>query len=190
MHASWLLLHGPFFLLSWDLPLSSTCGARRLLSSTGYWETYGMSAQVCEWHSQKPFDDFSPGGGAQIRGLYVAGLCVRLLCNCFLFFACVRPRWGYKPCLLFSFQSTLWSELKIVPSGHPKKINSRIPHPDICHITRSVVSIATGYGLDQRGNGVRVPGGPRFLSFPRRPDRFWYPSSLLSNGYRGFFPRI
>jgi hypothetical protein len=24
---------------------------------------------------------------------------------------------------------------------------------------------------------------------PRRPDRFWGPTSLLSNGYRGLFPR-
>jgi hypothetical protein len=33
--------------------------------------------------------------------------------------------------------------------------------------------IATGYGLDDRGVGVRVPVGARIFSSPRRPDRFW-----------------
>jgi hypothetical protein len=35
----------------------------------------------------------------------------------------------------------------------------------------SVVGIATGYGLDDRGVGVRVPVGSRILSFPCHPDR-------------------
>jgi hypothetical protein len=39
--------------------------------------------------------------------------------------------------------------------------------------------------LDDRGVGVRVPIGSRIFSSPRRPDRFWGPPSLLSNGYRG-----
>jgi hypothetical protein len=34
----------------------------------------------------------------------------------------------------------------------------------------SVVGIATGYGLDHRGFGVRVPVGSRILSSPRRLD--------------------
>jgi hypothetical protein len=46
----------------------------------------------------------------------------------------------------------------------------------------SVVGIATSYGLDGRGVGVRVPVGSRIFSFSRRPDRLWGPPNLLSNG--------
>jgi hypothetical protein len=49
----------------------------------------------------------------------------------------------------------------------------------------SAVGIATGYGLDGRGVGVRVPVGERFFSPPRPPDRLRGPPSLLSNGYWG-----
>jgi hypothetical protein len=45
--------------------------------------------------------------------------------------------------------------------------------------------IATGSGLDYPGS---IPEGVRFFSSPRRPDRLWDPSSLLSSGYRGSFP--
>jgi hypothetical protein len=53
----------------------------------------------------------------------------------------------------------------------------------------SAFGIATGYGLDGRVVGVRVPVGARLYSFPRRRDRFWGPPSLLLNGYLGHFPR-
>jgi hypothetical protein len=43
----------------------------------------------------------------------------------------------------------------------------------------SSVGIATGYGLDDRGVGVRVSVGSRIFSSPRRPDWLW------GNGYRG-----
>jgi hypothetical protein len=52
----------------------------------------------------------------------------------------------------------------------------------------SVVGIATGYGLDGRGVGVRVPVKSRIFTSPRRPDRLWGPLNLLSNRYRGSFP--
>jgi hypothetical protein len=52
----------------------------------------------------------------------------------------------------------------------------------------SAVGIATGYGLDDRGVGVRVPVGSRIFSSPRRPDRLWSPPSLQSTGYQGLFP--
>jgi hypothetical protein len=53
----------------------------------------------------------------------------------------------------------------------------------------SVVGIATGYGLDDRGVGVRVPVGSIIFCSPRRPDRLWGPPNLLSNWYWGFFLR-
>jgi hypothetical protein len=44
------------------------------------------------------------------------------------------------------------------------------------------VGIATGYGLDDRGVGVRVPGGSRIFSSPRRPDWLW--AGVLSRGVK------
>jgi hypothetical protein len=37
--------------------------------------------------------------------------------------------------------------------------------------------------------GVRFPAGAKFFSSSQRPGRFWDPTSLLSNGYWGRFPR-
>jgi hypothetical protein len=53
----------------------------------------------------------------------------------------------------------------------------------------SVVSTAAGYGLDDRGVGVRVPLGSKIYFSPCRPDRLWGPPNLLANGYGGLFPR-
>jgi hypothetical protein len=37
----------------------------------------------------------------------------------------------------------------------------------------SSIGIATGYGLDDKGIGVRVPVGARIFPSPCRPDRLW-----------------
>jgi hypothetical protein len=37
----------------------------------------------------------------------------------------------------------------------------------------SAVGIATGCGLEDREDGVRIPVGSRIFSSPRRPDRLW-----------------
>jgi hypothetical protein len=52
----------------------------------------------------------------------------------------------------------------------------------------SAVDIATGYGLDDRKVGVRVPVGSRIITSPCHPDRLWGPPNLLYNGYRELFP--
>jgi hypothetical protein len=49
----------------------------------------------------------------------------------------------------------------------------------------NAVSIATGYWLDDRKVGVRVPVRSRIYPSPRRQDRLWGTLCLLSNGYRG-----
>jgi hypothetical protein len=54
-------------------------------------------------------------------------------------------------------------------------------------IRDSAVGIATGYGLDDWGIGVRVPVGSRIFSSPCSPDCFWGPPNFLSNGYRRAF---
>jgi hypothetical protein len=42
----------------------------------------------------------------------------------------------------------------------------------------SVVGIATSYGLDDRGVGVRIPVESIIFFSPRRPDRLWDPQRI------------
>jgi hypothetical protein len=61
-------------------------------------------------------------------------------------------------------------------------------HPYYNSSHEKVVGIAIVCGLDDRGVAVRVPIGSRILSSPRRPDRLWGATNLLSNEYRGLLP--
>jgi hypothetical protein len=60
-----------------------------------------------------------------------------------------------------------------------KDVNIAIP---LSH--GSAVGIMTGYVLDDRGIGVRVPVGSRILTSPYRPHRVCCSLNFLSNGYR------
>jgi hypothetical protein len=46
----------------------------------------------------------------------------------------------------------------------------------------SIVSIATGYRLNNREVRIQVPVGSRILTSPYLPDWLWGPPNLLSNG--------
>jgi hypothetical protein len=50
--------------------------------------------------------------------------------------------------------------------------------------------IATSYGLEDRGFGVRVPVGSRIFSSPRRPDRLWVHPTSYKMGTWGSFPEV
>jgi hypothetical protein len=59
----------------------------------------------------------------------------------------------------------------VLPRSHPRIF----PNAFSIGEGDSAVGIATGYALDGRGVGVRVPVEARFFSTPRPPNRFWGP---------------
>jgi hypothetical protein len=54
----------------------------------------------------------------------------------------------------------------------------------------SAVGTVTGFGLDDRGVGVRVPVGSRIFTSPSRPDRLWDPPNVLFNEYSVIPPGV
>jgi hypothetical protein len=58
------------------------------------------------------------------------------------------------------------------------------PHPS----RDSAVGIATSYGLDHQGIGVRVPVGARIFTSPCRLDWLWGPQASYAMGTGGSFP--
>jgi hypothetical protein len=97
-------------------------------------------------------------------------------------------------CTLFVIVPCTITQQRIVLSRQHKiqQMSEPFPcHSLFCHVTlpfRGLVISATGYGLDDRGVGVRVQVRSRIFTSPYRPDRLWAPPNLLSNGYRGPFP--
>jgi hypothetical protein len=49
----------------------------------------------------------------------------------------------------------------------------------------SIVSTATGCGLDDREVRIRVPVGSRILTSPYHPDQLWAPPNPYPLGTRG-----
>jgi hypothetical protein len=100
------------------------------------------------------------------------------------------------PCVKITFQDNTF--LFTPPSSHCNRFKRQNSEncfhyfyrpnskylPSLMEGRDSSVGIATGYKLEGRAVGVRVPVGARFFTSPRRPDRLWGPP-LLSNGYRG-----
>jgi hypothetical protein len=78
--------------------------------------------------------------------------------------------------------------LKAVRNAGTRIIKQPFSSACFSSIIRSI-GIADGYGLDDRGVGVRVPVTSKLFSSPRPPDRLWGPSSLLYNACRGQYPR-
>jgi hypothetical protein len=70
-----------------------------------------------------------------------------------------------------------------------KNVGATPPLPIRFHGYDSSVGTASGYGLEDRGVGVRVPVESRIFFSLHHPDRLWGPLNLLSNGYWGLFPR-
>jgi hypothetical protein len=54
----------------------------------------------------------------------------------------------------------------------------------------NAVGIATGYWLNDREVGVRVPVGSRIFISPYRPDRLWGPPNFLPKLHWGSFPGV
>jgi hypothetical protein len=79
-----------------------------------------------------------------------------------------------------------WFLAELINRKYPTPLNF-VLEPSLQRSRDSVVGIATGYGPDDRGFGVRVPVGLRIFSSPRRPDRLWGPPKLLPSEYRRLF---
>jgi hypothetical protein len=95
------------------------------------------------------------------------------------------------------YSCVVWLGLQLHTCMYLQQVNIKVA--EICKIPKNAfweiwcsemgVGIATGYGLDGRGVLVWIQVGTRFFSSPSSPDWFWCPLSLLSSGYRGFFPQ-
>jgi hypothetical protein len=89
-----------------------------------------------------------------------------------------RPDSGYTGCDILWFSFPPKNIGILLRSGQrcflPNSFQIRYLSTGPLFVNRdSSVSIATGYGMDDRGFGIRVPVKARIFSSPRGPDRFW-----------------
>jgi hypothetical protein len=88
-----------------------------------------------------------------------------------------------------SYEAPHYATVSNLPSVHSSSVRIFSSAPINKDSRDSAVGIAAGYGLDDQEVGVQVPVGSRFFTSPCYPERLWGPLSLISNGYRGLFPR-
>jgi hypothetical protein len=95
-------------------------------------------------------------------------------------------KWAWKRAVCISGQVC---PLRTVSTCVPNALCWNMDVVNIKKYAHCVVGIATGYGLDEWGAGVRVPVWSRIFTSPYSPGRLCGPPNLLSNGYRMPFPR-
>jgi hypothetical protein len=93
-------------------------------------------------------------------------------------------------CQLLQIEDVAWSAQRIPTAVNLGCLDWYIVYIYIYIWSRdSAVGIATSYGVDGWGVGVRDSVGARFFSTPRRLNRLWGPHSFVSNGYRELCPQ-
>jgi hypothetical protein len=99
---------------------------------------------------------------------------------------------------IFTYPSSYFmvtrSMYKHVRSYHTCPVCCMCSFPDLTHHFGWVLSfhtspLCTGYGLDDRGVGVRVPVRSRVFCSPHHSDWLWGLANILSDGYQGLFPQ-
>jgi hypothetical protein len=116
-------------------------------------------------------------GAATVIGSSHHTRIVKLHCAyiCHHFHACYMSRASYPP--WSDHRENVWWRMQLM-----KFLVIEFYSVSYCF---SGAGMVTGYGLDDRGVGVRAPVGSRIFSSSQRPDRLRGPPSLLSSWYRG-----
>jgi hypothetical protein len=103
-----------------------------------------------------------------------------------------------KPCtrlIIFRIISLLWGNISSLSCNKRQGYRSLTVRVYLKYVyykftlRTGIVSIATGYNLDDQRVRVRVPVSEIILISPCRPDQLWVPPKLLSKWYRGLFPQ-
>jgi hypothetical protein len=83
------------------------------------------------------------------------------------------------PAIIPAFRQRLPSHC--LETAHMSQYNNFFPMI-VSLRTNRILGTAIGYGLDDRGVGVRVPEGSRIVLSARRPDQLRGQPCILSNG--------